>query len=966
MSRLLLASCTLLALAPLTLGAQAKPIVTPADYGRFEQLGVSALSPDGRWLAYGISRVNERNELRVRPLDRDTLLTIAWGSAPSFSPDSRWVTWSIGVSPEEIRRLQRERRPVRMKAGLRDLRTGEERTFDAVRSRAFDATGRYLALLGYAPEEPRGKGSDLRVLDLQSGSEMTFGNVGELAWSDRGSLLAIAVATGTPAGNGVQVWDARTGRLQGLEDGDATYRQLVWRDGTADLAVLRSVRPAARTGGRHILIAWRGLDRATPQRMQLDSAASGLADTLMIVEHFRPRWSSDGTRIAIGLRPAERDSSAARGARDSSAARRDSTRPDTTRVRPDTGRTRPDTARPRPDSARAASSTDSLPGVQIWHTSDVQIFPQQSAQAQARGRRTLLAVWDPSRNRVVQVGSDLDESTTLMDGWRYATERVSKPYPWGTMFGRRYQDVWTIDLASGERTQALDSVRYAWESAAGRYLLSFDGRDYWTLDVRTGARRNITQGIPAAFADTSYDTPTDLLPPHGVGGWLRDDRAVLLYDEHDVWRVSADGSGATRLTRGAEDSVAHRVVRLDTARTIDPAAPLWLSLHGTWSQKRGYAVLRRGQRAPERLLFEDRSITSLRKADSANVFLYRAEARDDSPDLHVSDATLANARQVTETNAFQRDYAWTRSELVQYTTETGRKLQGVLLYPANHDPSRRYPMIVYAYEILTPSMHNYQAPSERSYYNQTVWTQQGYFVLLPDIVFRARDPGVSLLETLRPAVKAVADRGLVDASKVGFIGHSWGGYHGTYVATHSKIFAASVAGAPLTDFVSFMGQIHWTPGSAEVDHWETGQARMEVPYWEDPEAHHRNSPIMNVHNMTTPLLMAHGNKDGVVEFFQATTFYNFARRAGKQMVLLVYEDENHSFQNRANQLDYHRRILEWFGHYLKGDPAPSWIREGVPFDALEKEKRRVAEKKAGERAEPVRANTGGPGTAGPP
>jgi len=92
------------------------------------------------------------------------------------------------------------------------------------------------------------------------------------------------------------------------------------------------------------------------------------------------------------------------------------------------------------------------------------------------------------------------------------------------------------------------------------------------------------------------------------------------------------------------------------------------------------------------------------------------------------------------------------------------------------------------------------------------------------------------------------------------------------VATHSTLFAASIAGAPLTDFTSFMGQIHWTGGTPESDHWETGQARMQVPYWEDPIAHERNSPIHNVQNMTTPLLLAHGNKDGTVEFFQSTSF----------------------------------------------------------------------------------------------
>jgi dipeptidyl aminopeptidase/acylaminoacyl peptidase len=117
---------------------------------------------------------------------------------------------------------------------------------------------------------------------------------------------------------------------------------------------------------------------------------------------------------------------------------------------------------------------------------------------------------------------------------------------------------------------------------------------------------------------------------------------------------------------------------------------------------------------------------------------------------------------------------------------------------------------------------------------------------------------------------------------------------------------------------------------------------MSVPYWEDVEAHLRNSPLHEVNNLETPLLMAFGNEDGTVEWWQGTVFYNYARRAQKQMVLLVYEGENHGFSSKPNQIDYHRRILEWFGHYLKGEAAPKWITEGVPFEGLEAEKKRVA------------------------
>jgi dipeptidyl aminopeptidase/acylaminoacyl peptidase len=298
---------------------------------------------------------------------------------------------------------------------------------------------------------------------------------------------------------------------------------------------------------------------------------------------------------------------------------------------------------------------------------------------------------------------------------------------------------------------------------------------------------------------------------------------------------------------------------------------------------------------------------------------------------------------VTHIDPFAAEYAWGRPELFEFESEMGTRLQAGLLYPANHDPSRRYPMIVYTYEILSPQIHIYEPPSERDYYNFTTWTQQGYFVLLPDIVYKAREPGLSALAAVRPAVHKVVEMGLVDSTKVGLIGHSWGGYQATFLPTRTNIFAASVAGAPLTDFVSFMGALHWNPGIAELSHWETGQARMQVPYWEDPEAHHRASPIHKVQDLETPLLMAFGNEDGTVDWDQGTEFYNYARRAGKQMVLLVYEGEDHGFRKKANQIDYHRRILEWFGHYLKGEPAPAWITKGISIDDLEKEKKRVAE-----------------------
>jgi dipeptidyl aminopeptidase/acylaminoacyl peptidase len=98
----------------------------------------------------------------------------------------------------------------------------------------------------------------------------------------------------------------------------------------------------------------------------------------------------------------------------------------------------------------------------------------------------------------------------------------------------------------------------------------------------------------------------------------------------------------------------------------------------------------------------------------------------------------------------------------------------------------------------------------------------------------------------------------------------------------------------------------------------------------------RNTAVFTVNTMTTPLLIEVGDSDGTVFWHQGIELYNAARRAKKDVVLLVYGGEDHGLRQKANQLDYHRRILEWFGHYLKGDPAPPWIVSGVTF--LDKDK----------------------------
>ncbi len=139
-----------------------------------------------------------------------------------------------------------------------------------------------------------------------------------------------------------------------------------------------------------------------------------------------------------------------------------------------------------------------------------------------------------------------------------------------------------------------------------------------------------------------------------------------------------------------------------------------------------------------------------------------------------------------------------------------------------------------------------------------------------------------MADCVTAAVKKVLEKGEVDEKKIGIVGHSWGGFDTAYLATHTHIFAAGVAGAPITDLVSNYGDHHWSSGIAETDHIETGQQRMGVPLYEDLPAYIRNSAVFAVSTMTTPLMIEVGDADGTVFYHQGVELYKHRTQSAQE------------------------------------------------------------------------------------
>jgi dipeptidyl aminopeptidase/acylaminoacyl peptidase len=756
--------------------------------------------------------------------------------------------------------------------------------------------GMHVALRRYSAGRS-GRGADLTIRNLEQGTEVSFGNVADFAWSDEGALLGMTIDVDSKIGNGVQLFDAATGSVKSLDAVEGKYSNLVWRPHSADLVVLRSRTDSAFADTSEVVIAWRALGSPKQTKALYDFTADNAFPKGMRVASYRaPQWSDDGSTLFFGIAPREpKASSASRG------------------------------------SAQPAR-------VEVWHWKDLREYHQQDRQSAQDRTKTHLAAWNLASNKLARLADDSIENVQLSANGKAAIATDEDPYFTEIISGRQYRDVYRVDVATGKREKVVSKSPFGANiSPDGRYVMYTQGGHWWSYDLSSGARANVTAKVASVFMDMEDDHPVAERRPYGQVSWVTGGKSVLLYDRFDVWQVNADGSNPVRLTRGKEDSTVYRVQRLDPeARTVDLAKPVILTATGEWNKKSGFARLTGGQ-VPQRLLWVDKNVGRLEKADNADVYSYVTQTYSESPNLFVSTGALTDGKQISRTNAFLSEFAWGKQELMEYTNSHGDKLQMMLTYPADYEPGKKYPMVVYYYEKLSQGFHQFVVPTERATYNTSVFSQHGYFVLRPDIVFRPREAGPSGLDCVTSAVKAALATGMIDPKRVGNMGHSWGGYQSAFYAVHGKgMFAATIAGAPLTNFISMYGYTSFNTGSPETGHFETGQERMQVSLWEDPQAYIRNSTVFAVDSLQTPLLLEEGDADGNVNYWQSMELYNFGRRLGKQVVFLLYNDENHGVARPESQIDYRRRQLEWFDHFLKGAPAPDWITRGETY--LERQK----------------------------
>jgi dipeptidyl aminopeptidase/acylaminoacyl peptidase len=885
--------------APMLGHAQDVRPLTLDDYGSWSRITQVVLSADGLWMGH-IKQPNDGDgTLILQEIDGSGRHEAHNGTGLEFSKDGNWAAFLTSPPEEEAEELRKEGKPLPRMFHLVDLRNGDRSEEVGVRSFGFSDDGRFLAIhRDRSDSEAEHQGSDLLLRDLGEGTLLSLGNVTEYAFNEPGTHLAYLVDAAGKTGNGLYLVSAELGRIRPLKTGSSSFEDLVWNEAGDALAALSGETPEGKTQRENVLIVTTDIDD-TPSVTTYDPSSDPTFPEGFVLSELAPtRWIGEGTRVLVGIDEQE------------------------------------DTLE---------ESDEESPNVDVWHWADERLQSRQIVQADADRRFTYTSVYNVDAGTFVRLADEDMTRVDVTDTGRWGVGRLDAPYRGDVTQDGGRADYVRIDLSTGDRQIVAEGIRRGMgTSPDSRWLLYVKDAAIHATDLGTLESTNLTTSTGIDFINREFDQMAEH-PAYGVGGWTEDDE-VLLYTRYDVYAVPLGGGDAVAVTggAGARDEVRYRVVRLDPeAEWIEPE-DVMLSAYGEWTKKSGYVSARPGN-DPTELIFGDEMISGLRKATDADRVVFTRQTFEQFPDYWTTDLRFQGPRQVTDANPQITEFAWGRRVLVDYTDRRGNNLQATLALPAGYEEGRTYPMVIYFYEKMSQRHHQFSMPVYDDRPHMSTYASNGYLVLMPDIVYDDGRPGSSALDDVTAAAEKVIALGYADPERIGLQGHSWGGYESSFIVTQTDMFSAVVTGAPLTNLMSMYNINYKRTGGGNGPILEWSQGRFGVTPWEDFDLYVSQSPIHHAPNISTPFLILHGTADGAVDWNQGLEFYNAARRLQKEVILLSYPDEPHHLTKEANQKDFQTRMMQYFDHYLRGVPAPDWLKDGVPF--LEKGKNGVLKKK---------------------
>jgi dipeptidyl aminopeptidase/acylaminoacyl peptidase len=269
-------------------------------------------------------------------------------------------------------------------------------------------------------------------------------------------------------------------------------------------------------------------------------------------------------------------------------------------------------------------------------------------------------------------------------------------------------------------------------------------------------------------------------------------------------------------------------------------------------------------------------------------------------------------------------------EVVAWKSQDGEPIEGVLVKPADFDPSRKYPLLV----VIHGGPTGIDRPTliDMRYYPVDAWVGRG--ALLLKVNYRGsagygqrfrqlnvRNLGVGDAWDVLSGVDFLIGKGWVDPNRVACMGWSQGGYISAFLTTTSDRFAAISVGAGISNWATYYYNTDITPF--------TIQYLGDDPA-DDPAIYAKTSPMTTIGKAKTPTLIQHGENDRRVPIPNAYELRQGLEDRGVPVRMVVYKGFGHGITKPKAMRAVMRHNLEWFNHHLWGDPLPDFAAPEVP------------------------------------
>lgn len=937
----------LLLLLPLaaSVHAQQKPALSWKDVSKWNFIrgNTYALSPNGQWLSWAKGPTEGDLQTVVRKISDTTNFSHPIGANPTtvvYSRDSKYLAFKVSAKESEVKAAKKTMKPLYDQLVLLSLPENQKVTFEKVKTFSFSGESpEWLAIQFVAPEnaskdKDAAKGTDLLLYQLSTKKSYNLGNVSEYAFNKAGNILAYTIDANGQNGNGIFIRDMKTGLITALENDKANYKSINWNENGDAFALLKSNKNEQYKEDVFTVI---GINKiAGEQSNKVSYAGTGLKNfpkNMGINGNGTPYWSEDQSTLFFGISAQEKKADSTSKNKGKPQLKTDSL-----------AKGKPEA---KADAKPAAKADIEKPDMIIWNWQDKRLQSAQQTQEMRDKNYSFLSAYRIADQKFSQLADSSLKNVVVAPKNLYAIGYDNSSYELMTnLDGQNYTDIYLINLKTGTRQRIFEKFY-----TSGRGTLSFAPNGKWasfnkdgafySINLETLQQYNLTEKIKASFVDELDDHNT-IKPSTPNFGWSSDSKYVLIKDNYDLWRISADGKNVTALSdnwKSKKQEVQSKFSIYPKDKGTDLSRDQYFTIFNSSTKKSGIAVLEAGKTNIRPLFMDDNAYGAFQKASGGNVFVYTRQNNEKSPEIYASTtANLSNPKQITKNTPDQEKYAWSSGvKLINYVSANGDSLQAALYLPANYQEGKSYPTITYIYERLTDELNVYSMPGfPGGGFNKSMYTSNGYAVLMPDIKYKLNDPGMSAVACVVPAVKAAIATGIADEKRVAIHGHSWGGYQTSFLITQTNIFKAAAAGAPLTNMISMYSLIYWNSGGTNQAIFESSQGRLTPGYWDNWDAFARNSPVYHIKKVQTPLLLLHNDKDGAVDYTQGIEYYNGLRRLNKPVVMITYRGENHGIAKLPNRKDYAVRMMEYFDFMLKDKPAPEWWSKGVNRLDMEK------------------------------